>query len=57
MFLCIFAGSAGNDQEPPAAKNGMNRKVAAKNPIEPVISGDYVRQSDGGAHARRMKKQ
>lgn len=25
----------------------------AETPIEPVISGDYVRQSDDGAHARR----
>jgi hypothetical protein len=57
IFLCIFAGDAGNDEDPRAAKNGMNRKVAAKNPIEPVISGDYVRRSDDGAHARRMKKQ
>ena len=25
----------------------------AETPIEPVISGDYVRRSDDGAHARR----
>ena len=41
-------------------ENGMNRKVAAQARCaggargeQPVISGDYVRRSDDGAHARR----
>lgn len=60
--MCNFAGIAGHEAGAQRVTNGMNRKVAAQrgalaSASPPVISGDYVRQSDDGAHARRKKKQ
>ena len=58
---CVPVPEDKRADKPARMANGMNRKVAARNHRHmrptPVISGDYVRQSDDGAHARRMKKQ
>lgn len=47
----IHVQNAGYDGYQRQHTDGMNRKVA----VTPGISGDYVRRSDDGAHARRMK--